>query len=353
MRHLEAALRERSGWLSRALKGILVLVVLFVLAGLAIGGYWYLGPYRGFGAETFVEIHRGMSSGQIARELASRGVVRSRWAFLSVRALHPRATLQAGEYRFGSDATPWQVFEKIRQGEVFYEDFTIPEGSNMFDIASLLEGLDSVRPADFLTAARDPGLVRDLDPQAPSLEGYLFPSTYRVTHQTTAAQLCRTMTNEFRKQWMALGGMRQPREAHDVVTLASLVEKETADSLERPLVAAVFANRLRMRMPLQCDPTTVYAAVLENRYRGSIYKSDLVSNNPYNTYTHPGLPPGPIANPGSASLAAALHPASTDYLYFVAKADGSGSHRFSATLEEHEKAVLDYRKASNSNPPTQ
>jgi peptidoglycan lytic transglycosylase G len=339
-------LPERGGALARALKTIAVLAVVLVIAGAAVGGYWYLGPYRGFGAETFVEIHRGMSSQEIARELAAHGVVRSRWAFLAVRALHPRATLQAGEYRFGSDQTPWQVFEKIRRGEIFYEDFTVPEGSNMFDIAALLEGLDSVRPKDFLREATNPDLVRDLDPQAPDLEGYLFPSTYRVTHQTTARQLCRTMTTEFRKQWMALGGQRAQRPPHEIVTVASLVEKESAIPSERPLIAAVFENRLRLSMPLQCDPTTVYAALLENRYRGVIYKSDLASANPYNTYTHAGLPPGPIANPGTASLAAALHPAATDYLYFVAKPDGSGSHRFSSTLSEHEKAVSEYRKAA-------
>ena len=334
------------GALRRALLTIVILVGIFAVAGAAIGGYWYLGPYRGFATETFVEIGRGMSSKQIARELAGHGVVRSRWAFLAVRMLHPRATLQAGEYRFGADETPWQVFDKIRRGEVFYEDFTVPEGSNMFDIASLLGGLDSVRPKDFLQAAASPESILDLDPQAPDLEGYLFPSTYRVTHQTTGRQLCRTMTAEFRKQWIALGGQRSARSAHEVVTLASLVEKESAVPRERPLIAAVFRNRLRLGMPLQCDPTTVYAALLESRYRGVIHKSDLASANPYNTYAHPGLPPGPISNPGTASLAAALHPATTDYLYFVAKPDGSGSHQFSATLSEHEKAVEDYRKTA-------
>jgi UPF0755 protein len=325
---------------------LLILAGAFALAGVGIAGYWYLGPYRGYATETFVEIHRGTSSQEIARKLAADGVVRSRWAFLAVRMLHPRATLQAGEYRFGADQTPWQVFEKIRRGEVFYEDFTVPEGSNMFDIASLLGGLDSVRPKDFLQAAADPDSIRDLDSRAPDLEGYLFPSTYRVTHQTTGRQLCRIMTTEFRKQWIALGGQRSARSAHEIVTLASLVEKESAIPMERPLIAAVFANRLRLGMPLQCDPTTVYAALLENRYHGVIHKSDLESANPYNTYAHPGLPPGPISNPGTASLAAALHPATTDYLYFVAKPDGSGSHQFSATLTEHDKAVLDYRKTA-------
>src|SRR4051794_15283102 len=158
--------------------------------GCALAGYWYLGPYRGFRTETFVEIEHGMSSREIARQLAEKGVVRSRWAFDAIRALHPRATLQAGEYRFGSAQTPWQVFEKIRRGEIFYEDFTVPEGSNIFDIASLLEQSDMVDPDEFLKAAANPQPIRDLDPVAPTLEGYLFPSTYRLTHNTTGEHLC-------------------------------------------------------------------------------------------------------------------------------------------------------------------
>jgi UPF0755 protein len=320
----------------------LVVVVLLLIAGWT--GYWYLGPYQGFGPQTFVEIEHGMSSRAIARELAQDGVVRSPWAFLLVRLVHPAAKLQAGEYRFGSAQTPWQVFDKIRKGDVFYEDFTVPEGSNIFDIASLLRGLDIVNADDFLMAAGDPQPVRDLDPVAPDLEGYLFPSTYRVTHKTTAKQLCRMMTDEFRKQWTTNVSATSTTDLHRIVTLASLVEKETAVAAERPLVAGVFLKRLAIDMPLQCDPTTVYAALRKNRYRGAIYKSDLANGDPYNTYAHAGLPPGPICNPGAAALKAALNPVSTEYLYFVAKPDGSGSHHFSASIEEHEKAVLAYRK---------
>ncbi len=335
---------KRGRFLGRTFLLALIIVGIFAIAGAAIAGYWYFGPYRGFRAETFVEIEPGMSSQDIASLLARQGVVRSRWAFLGVRLVHPRATLQAGEYRFGSAQTAWQVFEKIHRGEVFYEDFTVPEGSNIFDIASLLEQSDTVDPDDFLKSAADPQSIRDIDPLAPDLEGYLFPSTYRVTHRTTAKQLCGMMTRQFRKQWTALGGQHNSAEMHKIVTLASLIEKETAVPQERPLVAAVFTNRLRLDMALQCDPTTVYASLLENRYRGVIRKSDLASANPYNTYVHVGLPPGPIANPGASSLEAALHPAATDYLYFVAKPDGSGTHQFSSTLNEHEKAVLAYRK---------
>jgi UPF0755 protein len=337
-------LASEDGALRRFFRFITIAVAISVLVGCALASYWYFGPYRGFRTETFVEIEHGMSSREIARQLAEKRVVRSRWAFDAIRALHPRITLQAGEYRFGSAQTPWQVFEKIRRGEIFYEDFTVPEGSNIFDIAGLLRQSDMVDPDEFLKAAANPQSIRDLDPGAPTLEGYLFPSTYRLTHNTTGKQLCEAMTRDFRKHWMLSGGNARAPETHKIVTLASLIEKETAISQERPLVAAVFTNRLRLSMPLQCDPTTVYAALLDRRYRGVIHKSDLASGNPYNTYTHTGLPPGPIANPGIASLKAALHPAETDFLYFVAKTDGSGSHQFSAKLLEHEKAVLAYRK---------
>jgi UPF0755 protein len=316
-----------------------------LIAAAGIVAYRWFGAYRGFEEPVFVDIGHGMSSRDIAAELARKGVVRSDWIFLTVRALRPRAKLQAGEYRFAISETPWQVFEKIRRGQVFYQDFTVPEGSNIFDIASLVENAAGMRADDFLQAASDAASIRDLDPGAPSLEGYLFPSTYRITHHTTAKQLCRMMTTEFRKHWRTLTSTSPGADVHRTTTLASLVEKETGLPAERALVASVFENRLARNMALQCDPSTVYAALIENRYRGTIYKSDLASRNPYNTYTHTGLPPGPIANPGIEALTAALHPAATDYLYFVARPDAPGSHHFSATLAEHEKAVATFRGA--------
>jgi len=339
-------LSRRSGFRGALFVSIQILLAVAVALGITLGGYWYFGPYRGFATETFVEIEHGMSSRQIANRLTHQGVIRSAWSFMAVRLLQPHATLQAGEYRFGSAQTPWQVFTEIRRGETFYEDFTVPEGSNMFDIAALLEQTDLVKPDAFLKAAANPEMIKDLDPQAPDLEGYLFPSTYRLTHRTTAAQLCRLMINQFRKEWDLLHPS-PGTDVHEIVTIASLVEKESAAPDERPIIASVFLNRLKLHMPLQCDPTTVYAALLENRYRGVIHKSDLASVNPYNTYAHAGLPPGPIANPGVQSLKAALNPAATEYLYFVAKPGGAGSHVFSATLTEHDKAVLDYRKGEH------
>jgi UPF0755 protein len=218
----------------------------------------------------------------------------------------------------------------------------------MFDIAALLDSAGVLSGADFLSAASDPAPIRDLAPSAPSQEGYLFPATYRLPHSITARGLCDLMTGQFRRQWKKLAdgsaaAATSPQEdAHSIVTLASLVEKETAVAQERPLVAGVFANRIRAHMRLDCDPTSIYAALLEHRYQGAIHRSDLDSQNPYNTYQHEGLPPGPIGNPGREALSAALHPSSTEYLYFVAK-PGGGTHQFSATLAAHERAVRDYR----------
>ena len=255
-----------------------------------------------------LDFPQGTSTSEMAAELAQSGVIRYAWQFLAVRALRPDARLQAGEYQFSEPAAVFRVYARIARGDVFFYELTVPEGSNMFDIAASIDRFDFMKGADFLRAARDPSLIRDLAPEAPTLEGYLFPSTYRLTRRTTVQQLCQMMTDLFRKHWRELQKAGNPAAVNDAVTLASLVEKETAVPDERPQVAAVFQNRLRLGMPLDCDPTTIYASLLEERYRGTIYRSDLNSANPYNTYQHAGLPPGPIANPGLASLKAALEP---------------------------------------------
>jgi UPF0755 protein len=304
-------------------------------------------PYQGFREEVFVEIPKGASARVMARQLADAGVVRYSWQFLAARALRPKVRLQAGEYRFAAAAAPLTVLDRIARGDVFYHAVTVPEGSNIFDIASTLDSLGIIGGEAFLKAARDTSLIKDIAPSAVTLEGYLFPSTYRVTRSTTAEQLCRQMVAEFRREWkdVTAGATPPPSNVNEIVTLASIVEKETAVPSERPLVASVYSNRLRLGMKLDSDPTTIYAAMLDNRYRGAIYRSDLQSTNAYNTYTHPGLPPGPIANPGADALKAALNPAATDYLYFVAKPDGSGSHRFSSDYASQQRAVEEYRRA--------
>jgi len=328
-------------------------IAFVVLAAVAAGlAYLSLGAaYQGFSNQVILDLAKGTSTHAIADQLAEAGVIRFSWQFLLLRALRPSARLEAGEYLFSRADTPRNIFSRIVRGDVFFYELIVPEGSNMFDIAASLARFDFLKPAAFLRAARNPALIRDLAPGAPTLEGYLFPSTYRITRTTTEQQLCVMMTGLFRKHWRELQGS-QPSgtPVNDAVTLASLVEKETAVAAERRIVASVYDNRLRKGMALDCDPTTIYAALLEDRYRGVIYRSDLESDNAYNTYKHAGLPPGPIANPGVESLKAALAPAQTDYLYFVAKPDGSGGHQFSTTIDQHNVAVQRYRRATNRQP---
>jgi UPF0755 protein len=289
----------------------------------------------------------------MARMLESSGVVEHSWEFLVVRVLHPRRKLQAGEYQFTKQASVLEVYDRIARGDIFYYVLVAPEGQNMFDIAASVEKMGLFSAKDFLRAARDPSGIRDLDPAAPSLEGYLFPSSYRLDRHASPAHLCQLMIGRFREVWQELGA---PRNVHETVTLASLVEREARFAMDRPLISSVFHNRLKMGMKLDCDPTTIYAALLDRRYRGVIHQSDLASTNPYNTYRNAGLPPGPIANPGKDSLLAAIHPADTDYLYFVLRPDGSGAHNFSRSMSEHLVATAQFRRAQQreqveENPP--
>ena len=300
-------------------------------------------PFRGLPAPIEVEVVKGEGTRAIANQLAQAGVVQTPYHLMMARALHPNAKLQAGVYRFDKPASPNQVLDRLLRGDTVHYEVTIPEGSNIFDVATLVGKIAFLNSKKMLAIAKDPTPVRDLDPQAPTLEGYLFPSTYRLTRHTSEVQLAHMMLAEFRKVWKqtAPAGAK----VHDVVTLASMEEKESAAKDERPVVAGVYANRLQQGMRLDCDPTTIYAAMLDGRYRGKIYRSDLDSAHPYNTYRHEGMPPGPIANPGAASIAAALKPATeSKYLFFVAKPDGSGRHNFSVDLAGHNRNVAEYRR---------
>jgi UPF0755 protein len=322
---------------------------LFVFACLltATGGGYVLyrlnQPYGTFAEPVFLDFPHGTSTSDMADTLAAKGVIQDSWLLLAARVVRRGTNLQAGEYRFEKPASALDVYNRIARGDIYYMELLIPEGFNMFDIAAAVEKLGTMKAQAFLAAARNPALILDLDPGAESLEGYLFPNKYRVFRRTTAQQICREMTNEFRAQWQSL---HAKADVHKTVTLASLVEREARLPEERPKVASVFHNRLRQGIKLDCDPTTVYAALLENRYRGVIHRSDLDSQSPYNTYRHAGLPPGPIANPGLRSIRATLEPADTPYLYFVAKADGSGGHNFSESLKQHEAAVAQYHRAT-------
>ena len=327
---------------------ILVRVVGLAAIAAVVAGAWmfYLlnQPYKGFSNPVFVDFAHGTSTRSIAAILADNGVIRDRWLLLAARGLRRGANLQAGEYKFDKPASPFDILSRLARGDIYYMELLVPEGFNMFEIADAVGKLGTIRPEAFLAAARNPAMIRDLDPDAPSLEGYLFPNKYRITRHTTAQQICRMMTDEFRERWKSLGTSAG---VHATMTLAAMVEREARRPEERPLVASVFHNRLRIGMKLDCDPTTVYAALLENRYRGAIHRSDLANTSLWNTYRHSGLPPGPIASPGLSSIQAALAPAETAYLYFVAKADGSGGHNFSESLVQHDAAVAQYHRATH------
>jgi UPF0755 protein len=324
-----------------------------VLAGW-VGASLYL-PYQKFPSQgVFVDIPHGASRRAVARLLANQGVVRSRWVFEALSRRRSRSTLQAGEYFFDHPVTSREVFDTIANGRVYVRELVIPEGFSMFDIADLVQRQDFISRDNFLAAARNPALIRDLVPGAPSLEGFLFPATYEFPRHPTGEQMVTAMVAHFRKEWAEISA-QQPNLSglglEQVVTLASLVERETPKADERPLVAGVFTNRLHHRVPLQCDPTVVYALELAGNYNGSLNARNLPFDSPYNTYRHIGLPPGPIANPGSASLKAALDPPETDYLYFVANTEGG--HFFGRTLEEHNHNVALYRSrlAAQRNAP--
>jgi UPF0755 protein len=292
---------------------------------------------------TFVLLRPGWTTRHIARELQQQGVVRSSTAFLFIDYIKGIKTLKAGEYKFDQKANAVDVWGRITSGDVYARTVVVPEGYNMFDIAAAVEQAGLGPAADFLTAARsDLFLLRDIDPDAKSLEGYLFPDTYQFTRIDSAHDIAAAMVHRFRQQAQSIGLLGRA-DTHRIVTMASIVEKETADPKERPLVAGVYYNRLDRNMALAADPSVIYAALLAGRYRGTIYASDLQFDSPYNTYRYAGLPPGPIANPGAASLTAALHPAHTDFLYFVS--DNNGHHRFARDLEEHARNVAQYRRS--------
>jgi len=315
-----------------------LLVVVLVVAGV---GAFYVEVSYGPGGETFVEIPAGVGTAGIAARLKQAGVIRSRFAFEAYR-VYAGGTLKAGEYRFDHPLKLGEVYAKIARGDVYTKTVTIPEGFNIFDIAQAVGNAGLGSAADFLAAEfKDTALIADLSPHAASLEGFLFPDTYRFSRHATPETMLAAMVKRFRQMTAQLGLAGSPDLAR-TVTLASLVEKEVSVDAERGLVAGVFINRMAVGMPLATDPSVVYAALLEGRWRGTIYQSDLQSDSAYNTYKHAGLPPGPIANPGVAALKAAMKPAATDYLYFVA--DAQGHSQFSVGLKEHDQQVQAYRQ---------
>lgn len=341
-----------------------VVFILFLLAVLAGGGWlaWALMQPVTPAGQTIVLLHPGYSTRRIATELQSAGVIRSTDAFVLWHYLHHKHSLKAGEYLFDRSATSMDVHQRLVRGDVYFHTVVIPEGYNMFDIAQAIQNAGLGSSEEFLkVATSDTALISDFAPDAKTLEGYLFPDTYEFTRMQSMEEMAAAMVKQFRLVAKEIGLIKDARitdvtntdlqtnpQNNDVqrtVTLASIIEKETAAPEERPLVASVYYNRMAKHGALQADPSVIYAELLQGAYSGALHHADMQFNSDYNTYTHPGLPPGPIGNPGKTSLEAAMHPADTDYFYFVS--NGNGHHRFAKSLEEHNKNVAAYRKAMN------
>jgi UPF0755 protein len=325
------------------------IVVVIILVVLALGAWVWSGlsrPYKGYGAsEQFVEIPQGAGPSSIGKRLIDAGVVRDRVLFRLELARSGRGRhLQAGEYRFDRPMTVREVIAKLARGDVYLVPITFPEGLTIKQMGALFESKGFGRAADFVQAAANPAPVASLDPRASDLEGYLFPDTYALPRHATAAQLVARMVGGFEKALTPELRARAAARGLDVrqlVTLASIVEKETGKAEERPLVAAVYSNRLKTGMGLQCDPTVIFALEKAGRYNGNLTREDLHFDSPYNTYRYAGLPPGPIASPGRASLEAAASPADAPYVYFVSR--GDGTHAFASTLAEHNHNVFEFQ----------
>ncbi len=312
---------------------------------------WYRvhEPYQGYSGETVVDIRPGLGSVEIVDLLIAQGVVRDRYPSLAYLYISDsRGRLQAGEYVFGEALPAPAVFEKLAQGEVRLYTFTVPEGLRLDQIADLWEESGFGDRAGFLEAAESAlPAVRDIDPAAISVEGYLFPETYSFPRAVTALDAVNAMIRGLRDALVRLQEEVDPElwplDLNRMLILASLIESEAAVAEERVLVSSVFINRLERGMRMECDPTVIYALIQDGNYRGRLLREDLSYDSPYNTYVYADLPPGPIANPGYLSLLAAVRPAETDYIFFVLTE--GGHHAFSRTLTEHNRAVATYRRS--------
>lgn len=277
---------------------------------------------------------------KLASELKASGVIRSSWHFVIMTRLRGAAhRLKAGEYRISDDMTPDRILSKIVSGDVDFRRFTLPEGYSIYQAAELLEQKGYFSKSVFLEKCRDKELLTRLGITESSAEGYLYPATYNLSRNGGEEQLIEQMIGEFSRNNGDIqnGGEGAEYSRHQIITLASIIEKEAVSPEEKPLISSVFHNRLRIGMPLQSDPTAVYGV---RAFSGKVSRSDVQRPSPYNTYLNRGLPPGPIGNPGKSAVQAALKPAKSDYLYFVARQDGT--HQFSKNLDEHNRAVRRY-----------
>lgn len=329
---------------------IIKISLLTAAIGILLFSVWFSREYYHTPAMSFQEIHfeisEGSSVAEIARKLKAQSIIKRKWPFiLAYKLFFSPKGLKAGEYVLQMPLSTKQVLFILLEGQIFLRPVTIPEGLTRAEIADLLETEYAINKDEFLLASTGISPISEWDREAQDLEGYLFPETYHFPKDTTGEELVASMTAQFKavfnQDWhkkAAELGMT----VREVVILASLIEKETSKPEERPLISGVFHNRLRIGMKLDCDPTIIYALKLAKGFRGRLRKRDLKLDSPYNTYLYPGLPPGPIANPGKEALYAALYPAEVNFLYFVSKNDGS--HHFSRTFREHQNAVNKYQR---------
>jgi UPF0755 protein len=324
--------------------GIGVLCLCLGAAAFVVFLYQYaVSPVHSSQISGVVWIRPGQSFPETVRQLQNAGFVKHPQLFRWIaRYRGDDRHIRAGEYQFQTSMTPKEILDALVSGKTLLHRVVIPEGSTMEKIGGILESVGLVSQQDFLQAASDPGLVEALGVEGATLEGYLFPETYHFPRGVTAEEVIRKMVSVFRSVFIPRWKERAQTlglSVREVVTLASMVEKETGNSDERPLIAGVFLNRLKRGMRLESDPTVIYGM---KDFDGNLTRGDLETFTPYNTYLINGLPPGPIANPGRASLEAVLYPSEKPYLYFVSKNDGS--HHFSRTFSEHNQMVRRYQR---------
>ena len=326
--------------------GVIFALVVLILLGNFVWNRIHESS-KAYDAEVFIEIPPGTSAQEIGRQLVAQGVIQDKFAFRAALWWSGRShALQAGEYQFSKPLSAVAVIERLARGDVYTRPITFPEGLTIADMSAIYESHGFGSAQNFIEATRDVSAIIKLDQQAMNLEGYLFPETYMLPNDTQASVLAMMMVSRFKvvyeEELNRLTSEEQELSIRELVTLAGLIEKETAHDDERQLVAGVYIKRLRIGMPMQADPTLIYALQQAGQYDGNIRKVDFSFDSPYNTYKYPGLPPGPIASPGRASIAAALNPADVPYLYFVSRNDGT--HAFSRTLAEHNLNVRRYQR---------
>lgn len=336
-----------------------VVVAVILIVGMGVAGLWWGRslvdqPYQGYaGDEVFVEIPPGAGVAAIASRLSAAGVVRHPLLFrAAVGVAGADRRLQAGEYRFTGAVAPSAVVDTLIRGDVYTRAVTFREGLTLWEMADVFAASGLGTAEAFVEAANDVSRVASVDPGASSLEGYLFPDTYHLPRSIGAKGAVDAMVAGFFRAFdgqVRAGAEARGLSVREVVTIASLIEKETGSAPERPIISAVYQNRLRIGMALQCDPTVIYALILAGQWHGNLTRENLRVDSPYNTYRYPGLPPGPIASPGRASLLAAVQPADVKFLYFVSKNDGT--HVFASTLAEHNRNVREWQIKYFQNRP--